>query len=143
MSKPRLDAYYAAMLGTMTSIFMADAANWMAELFLFLLGTTATVFIIFLGNDRLKKFNKWKARSIIIVNYSVMGVVFLFLSFLVQPFFVPLPDTKLTTILGLSIHVIVFLIVAKILVKLCMIISDGVFLNGMPNWEKNDDDQVS
>jgi len=77
-----------------------------------------------------------------VIHYSLMLVVFLFISFFVQPFLLPLPDTKLTMILSLIVYGIVFFIGAKVVVKLSMIISDGVFLEGMPNWKINDDNQI-
>src|SRR5699024_12545850 len=102
-----------------------------------ILGTTAMLFLIFLGNDRLKGFNKCHARVIMLVHYSIMLCVFLFISFIVKPLYAPLPDTKLTTILGFVVSGIIFIITSKIIVKLSSMISDGVFPKGMPNWESN------
>jgi len=58
MSKPRVDAYYAAFIGTIVTTFLGESDNMIQGLFLFLIGTTAMLFLIFLGNDRLKGFNK-------------------------------------------------------------------------------------
>lgn len=76
-----------------------------------------------------------------LVHYSIMLCVFLFISFIVKPLYAPLPDTKLTTILGFVVSGIIFIITSKIIVKLSSMISDGVFPKGMPNWESNVEDQ--
>src|SRR5699024_7240977 len=99
MSGPRMNAYYTAFFTIIVTRFVDGHDDITMDLIFFLVGTTVMLFLIFLGNDRLKGFNKWHARGIMLVHYSIMLCVFLFISFIVKPLFDPLPDTKLTTIL--------------------------------------------
>ena len=134
MSEPRLNAYHTAFIATIFSSLTIDSLGSMAiELSFFLMGTTAMLFLVFLGNDRLKGFNKWHARGIMLVHYSIMLALFLLIFFVINPALTLLPETKLTSGVSFVIYGLIYFLTSKIVVKLCTVISDGVFLNGMPH----------
>jgi len=132
-----MNAYHTALFAILVSGFAEDIDSMPFDLVTFLAGTTAMLFFIFLGNDRLKGFNKWRARGVMLIHYGVMLVLFLLISFVVKPAFMPLPDSKLTTALAFIVYGLIFFISSKTLMKLSSIISHGAIPRGMPHWHEN------
>lgn len=137
MSQPRMSAYHTALFAILVSGFTEEIDSMPFDLVTFFMGTTAMLFFIFLGNDRLKGFNKWRARGVMLIHYGVMLALFLLVSFVVKPAFIPLPDSKVTTALAFIVYGLIFFISSKILIKLSSMISDGAIPRGMPHWREN------